>query len=141
MTKTYEEKVQTLNKIFESTKDSKDRYKLIMKLGSELEKMQEEFLTEINKVSGCQSMMYLTTFLKDGKLCFYAHSDALISKGLAAILILVYQDLTIETFLKSPPEFVKELDLLSALSFNRSNGFASIYQKMKEQVFKLLIKK
>ena len=57
------------------------------------------------------------------------------------ILIQSYQGLSLEEMLQSPPDFIKDLDILSSISFNRSNGFASIYQKMKKQALTLLVSK
>lgn len=109
-----------------------------MDLGKTLPKMPKELQTENNKVSGCQSVLYLYSYLEDGILSFACECDALISKGLAAILIKAYEGLTPLEMLQSEPNFIKELDIMASISLNRSNGLAHIYQKIKTQSLNLL---
>lgn len=87
--------------------------------------------TEENRVEGCQSLMYLDTSFRDAKVFFTADSDALISKGLAAMLIFVYSGEPPEAILEHLPTFLAELGIQNALSPGRSNGFLSLYLKMR----------
>lgn len=114
-------------------------YQKIICLGRTLLPISSQAKTEENRVTGCQSLLYLHSELKDGKIFFYADSDALISKGLAALLIDFYNGSTPEEVLKVPPDFIEELDLPSALSPSRVNGLASLYLKMKQQALAHLV--
>jgi cysteine desulfuration protein SufE len=133
-------KQEEIKKIFSTNKESDEKYHKIIELGRLLPKMDGIFKTEENIVKGCQSVMYLRSHLNDGKLAFEADSDALISLGLAAILIFIYSDETPETVLKCPPNCLEELGLSSALSPNRANGLYSIHLKMKQDALRLLLK-
>jgi cysteine desulfuration protein SufE len=113
-------------------------YQQIMQLGQQLPAFNPDWAIDSNRVSGCQSLMYVHTELKDDKLYFYAHSDALISKGLAALLIYTYEGQEADVFLKSQPLFLKELGILSSLSPTRANGVASLWVKMRQQAIALL---
>jgi len=134
-------RTQVIEEILLEVTEPQERYQLIIELGKSLPAMPQKFFTDDNRVKGCQSTLYLHTFLENDRLKFFAHCDALISKGLAAILIRFYENQTLEHMLHTPPTFIQELDLLTSLSFNRSNGFAHIYQKMKQDALKLLIEK
>ena len=70
------------------------------------------------------------TWFEDGNLTFSAHSDALISAGLAAILIDFYNGATPEEILSTPPTFLKKLGIISSLSPGRANGLASLYHRI-----------
>jgi len=87
--------------------------------------------TDSSLVKGCQSVMHLHGELIDGKIFFQADSDALISKGLAALLVYLYDGETPETILKAPTTILAELNIQSLLSPSRANGFISLYQKIK----------
>jgi cysteine desulfuration protein SufE len=83
-------------------------------------------------VNGCQSIVYLRSFLHDGHLFFQAESEALISSGLAYLLIAVYNGELPEVILKCLPVFIDELGISASLTPGRSNGLASIYLRMKQ---------
>lgn len=135
------EQTKTIKEILLETTNPQERYQLIIELGKALPIMPKKFLIDDNRVKGCQSTLYIHTLLENDQIKFFAHSDALISKGLAAILIHFYENMSLENMLNTPPTFIQELDLLSSLSFNRSNGFAHIYQKMKLEALRLLVEK
>jgi cysteine desulfuration protein SufE len=115
------------------------KYEKIIELGRNLSPYPVEFKTPENLVTGCQSQMYLHTSLVDGKVHFQAHSEALISAGLAALLIAVYHSEPPETILSCPPRFLKELGIHGALSPNRSNGLSNLFLKMKKESLNFLI--
>lgn len=94
-----------------------------------------------NLVKGCQSTMYLHAELVGNVIHFTADSDALISAGLAAILIQVYSGETPETVLTCPPEYLETLGISASLTPSRANGLYSIHLKMKQEALKLLMKK
>ena len=124
-------RIENLRKIFISTLSSEERYLRIIDLGRTLGAYPDKLRIPNLQVSGCQSTLYLSSKFSDGKIFFEAHSDALISAGLAAILIFVYSGQTPEEILKTPPSFLNELGILSSLSPSRSNGLANIHLRMK----------
>lgn len=87
-------------------------------------------------VSGCQSIVYLSTKMDQGKIYFNAFSEALISAGLAALLIQTYNGEDPAVLIKCPPTFLQELDITSSLSPARSNGLANIYLRMQQEALK-----
>lgn len=131
------EKQQAIKEIFESFASPDVKYEKIIEMGKGLPPLPEAARIQENLVQGCQSILYLETTLKDGLIYFNADSDALISKGLAALLIYVYSGETPESLFKEPPLFLKEIGLHQALSPARSNGLASLYQTMKTHAIKL----
>lgn len=135
----FEKKIAALKKIFPSSSSQEEKYKKIIELGAELPDMKEGDIINENLVPGCQSQLYLKAHLKDGLFLFTAHSDALISKGLAALLYKIYNELPPDIVLKYPPIFLKELEITTHLSPSRSNGLASLYLKMQQTAIKLLI--
>jgi len=104
------------------------KYEKIIEMGRALPPLPDAARVPENLVQGCQSEMYLETTFRDGRVYFNADSEALISKGLAALLIAVYSGEPPEALINEPPLFLKELGL--SLSPARSNGLASLYRKM-----------
>lgn len=127
------EKQNEIKKIFASCPSKESRYEKIIELGTKLPPLDPSSKIEANLVSGCQSIMYLETTFKDGKIYFNADSEALISKGLAAILIFVYTGQLPQALIHCPPTFLSEIGLQNSLSPARSNGLASLYLKMAKQ--------
>ncbi len=82
--------------------------------------------------------MYLRTFNLKGRVYFEGQSDALISSGLAAILIQVYSGQTAEAILKCPPDYLEELGISASLTPSRANGLYSIHLRMKQEALKYL---
>ena len=78
--------------------------------------------------------MYLYTNSSEGKIVFQGSSDALISQGLAALLIRIYSGESPETILKCPPNFLEELGIPASLSPNRANGLYSLHLRMKQKM-------
>lgn len=115
------------------------RYKKIIELGSKLPLLESKHKTPENLVYGCQSELYLyTSYDSKGLLHFVADSEALISKGLAALLLYVYSEESPETILKCPPQILSELGIPQSLSPSRSNGLSSLYLRMKQEALKHL---
>lgn len=109
-----------------------------MEWGKRLTPFESERKIEANLVPGCQSVMYLHATFDDGKVYFTASSDALISAGLAAILIEAYGGLTTEAILKTPPTFLDKLGIPASLTPGRVNGLASLFLKMKQEAVRNL---
>lgn len=127
-----EKKQKHLKEIFATCASNEERYQKIILLGESLPPLADKHKTPENLVVGCQSQMYLHHELVNQKLYFSAHSDALISKGLAALLIHIYNEETPETIIKYPPTVLKDLQLTNLLSPSRSNGLFSLLKKMQQ---------
>jgi len=135
----FEEKVEAITKLFNECRDQDEKYMKLMDLGRKLPGMTEEQKCPDNIVKGCQSTMYLDACLdEEGKVVFQASSDALISSGLAAVLISVYSGEKPEVILMKEPEYLKELGISASLSPNRANGLYSIHLRMKQDALRLL---
>ena len=116
---------------FSALLDWTERYKHIIKLGRELEPLDEEYKIEDNLVRGCQSQVWLHTALKDGNIIFEADSDAAITKGLVALMVRFYSNRPPETIIQTDPMFIKKIGMQDHLSPTRSNGLASMVKQMK----------
>ena len=132
-------KQEHLKQEFQNCVSKELKYQKIITLGKELSPFSSARKVPENIVQGCQSIVYLYSFLKDGKMQFEAFSEALISSGLAALLIRTYQNESPETVLKCPPQFLEELGIPASLTPGRSNGLSSIYLLMKQDALKFLI--
>jgi cysteine desulfuration protein SufE len=112
--------------------DWEEKYSYIIELGETLSKLNDDEKVEKNKVSGCVSQVWLTSREEDGKLFFYADSDALIVKGLLAIVIKIYSGKTrIEIQNINFMDIFNQLDLKNHLSQSRSNGLFSVISKIR----------
>ncbi|MBS4168637.1 Cysteine desulfuration protein SufE [Parachlamydia sp. AcF125] len=135
------EKQNTLKEIFKACLTEEKKYQKIIELGRGLPRLLEALKIPENKVKGCQSTMYLHSYMEEGKVYFEAESDALISSGLAAILIQAYSGETPETILKCPPDYLEVLGISASLTPNRANGLYSIHLRMKQDALKFLLKR
>ncbi|MFW5845747.1 MAG: SufE family protein [Planctomycetota bacterium] len=116
---------------FEAFDSWEDRYARIIALGRALPPLPEEHRTEENKVRGCSSTVWLHADYVDGLVHFQADSDAVIVRGLVALLLQVYSGHRPEEILAAPPEFIEELGLNQNLSANRANGLAAMVKQIK----------
>jgi len=114
-------------------------YQELLRLGDTLPAFDPAWKIERHRVLGCQSLMYLHAEMREGCLYFAAFSDALISRGLAALLIFAYQGATPQELLKQEPLFLRELGILESLSPTRVNGVASLWAKMKQETIHLVL--
>jgi len=126
------QKQAAIKAIFAACSTPEARYQKIIELGQKLPPFNPSARTPANLVPGCQSIMYLEATLKDSVLILNADSEALISKGLAALLIMAYSGETPSTMAHCPPSFIQEIGLQSGLSPARSSGLASLYHKMRQ---------
>ena len=108
-----------------------DRYQMIIEMGSELPPLEEKYKTEQNHIDGCQSNVWLQADLIDGKIQFRAESDALIVKGIVAMLVRVLTDHTPQEILDADLYFIEDIGLREHLSPNRSNGLGAMLKQMK----------
>ena len=111
--------------------DWMDRYQLLIDLGSSQPKLDDKYKTEQNLIDGCQSRVWLQADMKDGLLHFQAESDALIVRGIVALLVRVLSDHTPEEILRADLYFIESIGLREHLSPTRSNGLLSMLRQMK----------
>lgn len=110
--------------------DWNDRYEYIISLGRELPAYPDELRTEDREVHGCQSQVWLDARLEDGRLCFQADSNALITKGLVAMLVNLYNDRTPEDIGAGSLDFLRGVGLASHLTPSRVNGLYAIFKRI-----------
>lgn len=108
-----------------------DKYQMLIDLGNELDGLDAEYKNEQNLIDGCQSRVWLQCDIKDGKLVFTADSDALITKGIIALLIRVVSRHTPKEILDTDLYFIERIGLHQHLSPTRSNGLLSMVKKIK----------
>lgn len=108
-----------------------DKYQMLIDLGNELEGLGAEYKTEQNLIDGCQSRVWLQCDIKDDKLVFTADSDALITKGIIALLIRVVSGHTPKDIIDADLYFIDRIGLRQHLSPTRSNGLLSMVKKIK----------
>ena len=135
-----QEKQQKLSHFFSTCHTAEARYQKIIELGKTLPAYPPHLMTPEHIVSGCQSIVYLASTLENGKVQFHIHSEALISAGLAALLLAVYNDEPPEVILKCAPDFLDQLGIPASLTPGRSNGLSSMYLRMKQEALKYLLK-
>jgi cysteine desulfuration protein SufE len=103
-----------------------DRYEYIVELGKQLPDLPEEYRTDRYKVKGCQSQVWFRAREESDRIVFDADSDAMIVRGLIALLLRVYSDRLPGEILATPPDFFDAIELGSHLSGNRANGLAAM---------------
>lgn len=134
------EKQTKIKKLFENCRDEEAKYGKIIQMGRELPPLPLEAKIPSNLVKGCQSSLYLTSRYEKGLIFFEAESDALISAGLAALLLQVYSGESPEVILKCSPSFLEELGITGSLTPNRANGLYSVHLRMKQDALQHLIR-
>lgn len=116
---------------FEMFEQWDDKYQYIIDLGKSLVPMKEEWKTEDRLIKGCQSRVWLYTEVKDGKIVFHADSDAIITKGIVALLVRVLSDHSANEIMEAPLHFIEKIGLKDHLSPTRANGLLSMIKQMK----------
>lgn len=116
---------------FADLDDWMDRYQLLIDLGSSQPGLDDKYKTEQNLIDGCQSRVWLQADMKDGVLYFQAESDALIVKGIVALLVRVLSGHTPEDILRADLYFIDRIGLRQHLSPTRSNGLLAMLRQMK----------
>lgn len=111
--------------------DWMDRYALLIELGNSLEKLDEKSKVESNLIVGCQSRVWLQADYVDGKVVFKAESDAVIVKGIIALLIKVLSDRTPDEIINTDLYFIEKIGLKENLSPTRSNGLVSMIKQIR----------
>lgn len=111
--------------------DWMDKYALIIEQGNSLEKLDEKYKTQNNIIEGCQSRVWLQTNYENGKLYFYAESDAVIVKGLLALVLRVFSGRTPDEIISTNLHFLKDVGLTEHLSPTRSNGLLAVIKQIR----------
>ncbi len=107
------------------------KYEHIIEMGKSLPMIDEKLKTDNRLIKGCQSKVWLHSELKDGKIFFTADSDAIITKGLVALMVRVLSDHTPDEILESKMDFIKNIGLKEHLSPTRANGLVNMIKQMK----------
>ena len=116
---------------FSGFDDWMDKYQLLIDLGNEQEPLDEKYKIESNLIDGCQSRVWLQADYVDGKINFTAESDALIVKGIVALLIRVLSGHTPQEILDADLYFIEKIGLKEHLSPTRSNGLLAMVKQMR----------
>ncbi|MBD8388729.1 SufE family protein [Dysgonomonas sp. BGC7] len=111
--------------------DWMDRYALLIELGNSLEKLDEKSKVESNLIVGCQSRVWLQADYVDGRVVFKAESDAVIVKGIIALLIKVLSNRTPDEIINTDLYFIEKIGLKENLSPTRSNGLVSMIKQIR----------
>ncbi|MDD3080455.1 MAG: SufE family protein [Paludibacter sp.] len=116
---------------FNQFDDWMDKYSLLIDLGNSLEGLDEKYKTPQNIIEGCQSRVWLNAEVKDGKIIYEGESDAILVKGLVALLIRVFSGHTPDEILNTDLYFIDKIGLKEHLSPTRSNGLLAMVKQMR----------
>ncbi|OOV19558.1 SufE family protein [Flavobacterium sp. LM4] len=111
--------------------DWMQRYEYIIELGKSLPLIKEEYKTDENLIKGCQSKVWLQGEQKDDKIVFTADSDAILTKGIIAILIRAFSNQKASDIINADTQFIDEIGLKEHLSATRANGLVSMIKNIK----------
>jgi cysteine desulfuration protein SufE len=111
--------------------DWEERYQFMIDLGKTLPKIKDEFKTEDNIIKGCQSKVWLHGEKIDNKVVFTADSDAILTKGIIAILIRTFSNQNPKEILEANLDFIDKIGLKEHLSATRANGLVSMIKNIK----------
>ena len=116
---------------FADITDWMDKYQMLIDFGNEMPPLDEKYKTESNLIDGCQSRVWIQADYVDGRLLFSAESDALIVKGLIALLLRVFSGHTPQEILDAELYFIDEIGLREHLSPTRSNGLLAMVKQIR----------
>jgi cysteine desulfuration protein SufE len=108
-----------------------DKYQYIIEMGNKLKDFPDDKRTEEYKIKGCQSSVWLTAEMKDGKIIYNSDSDSSIVKGLASLMIKVLSNRTPDEIINAKLDFINKIGLKQHLAQTRSNGLAAMIKQMK----------
>jgi cysteine desulfuration protein SufE len=132
MNKSIKETEDEIIEEFSLFDDWMGKYEYIIELGKNLPLIDPKFKTEEFKVKGCQSQVWLSSEMKDGKLFYYADSDAVITKGIISLLIRVLSGHKPGEISEADMNFINKIGLKEHLSPNRANGLTAMINYMKK---------
>ena len=116
---------------FSMFEDWMQRYEYMIELGKSLPLIDDNLKNDDKLIKGCQSKVWLNSEMKDGKIIFTADSDAIITKGIIAILLRVFSNQKPQAILDANTNFIDEIGLKEHLSPTRANGLVSMIKQMK----------
>ena len=128
---TLEEKQNEIIEQFSAFDDWMDRYQYLVELGNALPPLPESDKTDQNLINGCQSRVWLTADYADGRITFHGESDAVIVKGIVALLIETLSGCTPDEIIDCDLHFIDQIGLKEHLSPTRSNGLLAMVKQMK----------
>jgi cysteine desulfuration protein SufE len=131
LTMTIREKESALVEDFELFDDWADRYEHLIALGKSLPIIDTKYKTDDYMVRGCQSKVWLNAEMKNGKVIFTADSDAVITKGIVALLVDVLSNQSPDDIVNADLSFIDKIGLKEHLSPTRSNGLVAMVKEMK----------
>jgi cysteine desulfuration protein SufE len=126
-----EETEQEIVEEFEMFDDWMQKYEHLIDLGKSLPVIDEKYKTDDQIIKGCQSRVWMHSELKEGKVFYTADSDAIITKGMVALMIRVLSGHTPDEIINAKLDFVDKVGLTKHLSPTRSNGLLSMIKQMK----------
>jgi len=116
---------------FSMFEDWEERYQYMIDLGKDLPLIEAQYKTDSNIIKGCQSKVWVHAELKDDKIFFTADSDAIITKGIIAILIRVFSNQRPKDISEANTDFIEKIGLKDHLSPTRANGLVSMIKQLK----------
>ncbi|MDR1973883.1 MAG: SufE family protein [Bacteroidales bacterium] len=128
---TIKEKTDSIVSKFGQFSDWMDKYQLLIEMGKDAPILKDEEKLDKYLIKGCQSRLWLKAELSDGKIKFSVNSDAVITLGIASLLIYVFNGQTPATVLETPVDFIDRIGLREHLSPTRSNGLTAMIKQMK----------
>ena len=128
---TIENLQQNLIQDFEFFEDWTQKYEYMIELSKGLDKMDQEMKSDKNIIKGCQSKVWLHADYSDGKIKFLADTEAIITRGIIAILLMVFNNKTPDEIINSDISFIEKIGLKEHLSPNRANGLYSMIKQIK----------
>lgn len=131
MAKTINELQDEVIEEFADFDDWMDKYQMLIDLGNDLEKLADKYKTQQNLIDGCQSRVWVQCDYVDGRLILSADSDALIVKGIIALLVRVLSGHTPKEILDADLYFIEQIGLREHLSPTRSNGLLAMVKQIK----------
>ncbi len=117
---------------FSGLEDGFEKYKHIVSLGKSLEPMPGKYKTEENSISGCQSKVWINTELREGRIYITADSDALITKGIIALLLRAVNNQSPVDIINNELYFIDRIGLTSDLSPARGNGLHAVMKRIND---------
>lgn len=126
-----EEKQNQIVDEFSIFTDWTDKYGYLIEIGKDVPELDKKFKTKENLISGCQSQVWLYAKFENGLIYFETDSDAILTKGLAALLVKVYSGHNPDEILSNEPWFVEKINLKEHLSPTRANGLLSMVKQIK----------
>lgn len=126
-----QENEQQIISEFDNFEDWMDKYNYLIEMGKSIPQIDESEKVEQNIISGCQSRVWLTATMEEGQIYFKGDSDAVITKGIANLLIRVLSGQSPEDIINTELDFIEKIGLREHLSPTRSNGLVLMIKQMK----------